>query len=291
MKEALKDMDRTYGVEIEFTCSDLRNGVAAALTAAGIPCQNEGYNHTTRRNWKIVYDASVGYGDDAMELVSPPLKGMDGLEQIEKVCAVLKSLNARITKNCGLHVHHDAKRFKAENLRRIVQLYAAFESELDKMMPESRRVQNNRYTKSLKHGFDNLQFDTNYAGRIADAQNVNYRSESRYYKININAFHQHGTIEFRHHGGTVDAQKIIAWVILTQRMVERCKGTRPAPVKEVKQWRDVLSACGIPNIALEKLPEGEAKLVQYTIDRREFFRKEASRRNARQNARRARACA
>lgn len=44
---------------------------------------------------------------------------------------------------------------------------------------------------------------------------------SRYFKINFESFATHGTVEFRHHSGTTEYEKIVNWVKLTQAMVER----------------------------------------------------------------------
>jgi Putative amidoligase enzyme len=39
------------------------------------------------------------------------------------------------------------------------------------------------------------------------------------------AFWRHGTVEFRHHSGTVEADKIINWVSLTQHLLENACAT------------------------------------------------------------------
>ena len=56
----------------------------------------EGYNHTTRPYWKIVTDASVSH--EGLEIVSPVLKGQDGLNQLEKVLKALNQVELRLTK-------------------------------------------------------------------------------------------------------------------------------------------------------------------------------------------------
>ena len=79
---------RRFGVEFEaYNVNEdtLRN----ALENAGIHCEIERYNHTTRGYWKIVSDASLS-GNNTFELVSPILKGEAGLLELEKVCKVLE---------------------------------------------------------------------------------------------------------------------------------------------------------------------------------------------------------
>ena len=41
----------------------------------------------------------------------------------------------------------------------------------------------------------------------------------RYYGTNLCALQKYGTIEFRYHSGTVDAEKIIAWVRILNAIV------------------------------------------------------------------------
>ena len=44
------------------------------------------------------------------------------------------------------------------------------------------------------------------------------RGAARYKKLNLMSFWQHGTVEFRHHQGTVEAQKAENWVRMCLRM-------------------------------------------------------------------------
>ena len=36
----------------------------------------------------------------------------------------------------------------------------------------------------------------------------------------MTAFTKHGTVEFRHHGGSLNANKVWSWMVFTQAMVE-----------------------------------------------------------------------
>lgn len=193
--------NRTYGIEIELIHND-KHAMARAINAAGIEIEVEGYNHTTRNHWKIVPDGSVHGG---YEVVSPKLQGTNGLRQIKTVCDTLVAHGAKINKSCGLHVHHDARDYRTENFTNLFNLYRRGEHIMDSMLPLSRRGNNNQYCQTL--------------------QNITAVPVSRYYKVNFQAFHVHGTVEFRHHSGSVEAEKIINWVLLTQRIVERCKKT------------------------------------------------------------------
>lgn len=80
--------DKEFGVEFEaynVNKTTLRN----KLVAAGINCEVAGYTHATTRYWKIVTDGSLS-GTNTFELVSPILRGEQGLDEVMKVCRVLK---------------------------------------------------------------------------------------------------------------------------------------------------------------------------------------------------------
>lgn len=268
MKTALKDDNRTYGVEMEVVSALTGHEIARALTAAGLPCQYEGYNHRTRNQWKIVYDSSVNSrGRRGLELVSPPLKGKEGLDQIELVCSVLNGLDVKINRTCGLHVHHDAKGFGADNFVRIMNYYARIEKHLDSMMPASRRANANGFLRSCA---DHRLGSPTY---LAEAQfSSRSRSDIRYAKVNVNAFHQHGTVEFRHHAGTIDADKIVAWVILTQRIVDKFKGTRKVATCKTSSWKKELKGLGFNTDKMSEMTDDERAVVEYTQRRIAHFK-------------------
>jgi len=202
--------DRTYGVEIEFYAKLDRFHVSILLNRAGVDCRDERYNHETTRYWKIVTDGSLRRhcpaGYFGMELVSPILKGANGLAQIRKVCEVINrhEVGLKITKACGLHVHHGAEGFRTRQFNNLLRMYKYYEDELDSLVAPSRR-------KNRNHQY------------CATVQNtdVDYLMIERYCKLNLCSFERHGTIEFRHFNGTADADKICGWVNLTQAMTER----------------------------------------------------------------------
>ncbi len=198
----MKNNKRTFGIEIELVHGN-KYAMRDALQRAGIDCEVEGYNHTTRPHWKIVTDSSIRGG--GYELVSPILKGEEGLDEVRRVCEVLNAQGATVNRSCGLHVHHGAGDLKEKHLRNLLNLYRRSEGVIDTMMPVSRRASNNTYCETLRH--------------LREGE----RPWGRYYKLNLESLHVHGTVEFRQHSGTVDAEKITNWVKITQMMVERSK--------------------------------------------------------------------
>lgn len=209
---------RTFGVEIEILApvGMTRATMADLVTAAGIDCRAESYGHVQPTQWKIVTDGSLR-GGNGMEIVSPPLAGEAGLEQVRKVCAALTRAGCRVNRSCGLHVHVEARSLGLDAIKRLVGLYLSGESVIDSLLPLSRRGGANMYCKSLT-GANRTAIDTAYnVAGVASA--VSGGRVDRYVKLNLCSFWRHGTVEFRQHSGTVDGEKAIQWIRLCLRMV------------------------------------------------------------------------
>lgn len=214
-----------FGVEIEafgVTTSNL----LTSLRAAGISVQDTGYSHRTREYWKIVTDSSIA-GTNPFELVSPILQGLEGLVELAKVCRALHGCNAKVNKSCGMHIHFDASGFDFETWKRLLKNYADLELEIDSFMPNSRRANNAYYCASMRK--QNYRAKINLA-READgiAMSLNNLKTAlglsdRYYKVNLQAYWDHKTIEFRQHAGTVSYEKISNWVLFLARLIDFSK--------------------------------------------------------------------
>ena len=225
-------MSRTFGIEIEAYDAS-RGDVAAAIRNAGIHCICESYSHQTQSNWKVVTDASVPGG---FEVVSPILQGEDGIQQVIKVMNAIALVGAKVNKKCGLHVHVGASDLTIPELKNIAKNYAFFEDFFDGIMPASRRCNNNRYIQSLRSRFGDYSHAS--AGRAHAAidactsidQIVSVlNGGNRYHKLNFVSYWRHGTIEFRQHSGTVDAEKAVRWINLLMAFVDRAAKSRIRP--------------------------------------------------------------
>lgn len=205
-------MERKFGIELEIV-GITQHAALKALKAVNIKVHSEGYNHTTKKHWKIVPDGSVVGG---FEVVSPILKGEAGLDEAEIVARALEDAGAYANKNCGFHVHFDASGLETRQLKNIIRRYADHECEIDAFMPQSRRGNANKYCKALDW-ISTTEFETaNTAIELADAQ------PSRYYKVNLKSYQRHGTIEFRQLSGTVNAMKVCNWVRFLSEFMDEC---------------------------------------------------------------------
>ena len=192
-----------FGVEIEaYNCS--RERLARELQDAGIQVSVEGYNHDARNHWKLVTDSSLE-GRDTFELVSPILVGEDGLHELETVCWVLDACDVKVNESCGFHVHMDASDFNMDAWKNLALSYKHIERIIDSFMPRSRR--DNRYCKSMRSLSE---------ARIARAATIRDLQQAfdnnRYYKVNLEAYSRHRTVEFRQHSGTINFAKMEKWI-------------------------------------------------------------------------------
>ena len=215
--------DRGFGIELEMVGVTAAKA-ARALTAAGVTTVSEDYNHETRTHWKLVTDSSIGRS--GVELVSPILKGEDGLRQVRTVCDVLTRIGATVNTKTGFHVHHDITGYTLRDWKMLLLQYIKHEDTVSAFLPVSRHA--NRYCKklstrwsSLDAAFADIQKQTTVENLMMVANGYD-----RYYTINVTNWSLRGSVEFRQHCGTVDADKVVSWVLLTQAMVEYAKVLR-----------------------------------------------------------------
>ncbi|WP_375560294.1 amidoligase family protein [Bernardetia sp. OM2101] len=209
--------NRQFGVEIEAYNVD-KQTLKRALVRLGVKVEVERYNHATKKHWKIITDGSIR-GNQGFEIVSPILKGKNGLDQLEKVCRALKECNTFINKSCGVHIHFDAKKFGVEQFKNIMLNYADLEKVIDNFLPKSRRANNNGYCKSIK----------NHKTKIESASTINELTNAiptRYNKLNTQSYTRYKTIEFRQHSGTIEFEKISNWILFLHNLVEYSKDKR-----------------------------------------------------------------
>jgi hypothetical protein len=227
---------RKFGVEIELIApvGMSRADMAARLTEAGVPAFDGGNYHSHSRvsdKWKFEGDGSLPR-DTGMELVSPPLEQSE-LSTIERVCETLEQSGCSVNKQCGLHVHVSASDLQVNALKRLAALYMEHEKVIDAMLPASRRASNSTYCRTLTAADMTALSRATSAQDIAqaispDVSTIGYgrlrgqtrRTATKNMKLNFQPFWRLGTVEFRHHSGTIDASKIVKWIQLCIRMVE-----------------------------------------------------------------------
>ena len=195
-------MTRRFGVEIELVGTTIPR-VQDAFDAAGIDLVQQEYNHRTATCWKIVPDSSLTLG--GFEVVSPILVGEAGLQTVRKVAAALNAAGASVDRSCGFHVHVDARDLGIDSIVQVAARYNRFENDINTFMPASRRE--SRYCQPISNLFENHSIERILRGGTGYLAHVD-----RHHKVNLAAFARHGTVEFRQHSGTVNANKMEKWV-------------------------------------------------------------------------------
>lgn len=216
---------RRFGVEIEFIGDGY--AVERAMRDLGLVCNVEHYNHQVRAGWKIVPDASVSRG---MELVSPPLRGANGREQVKKACRALAAAGATINGSCGLHVHHDCNDLTGAQLAKLGRAWARNQRSTDNLVARSRRGAYSQWCRPLSESeVQRLESLPATAVREGLQRAVQSTYIDRYRSINFSCFPRYGTVEIRQHQGTLNAKKILAWVAYGQAFIRAAKSSAPIP--------------------------------------------------------------
>jgi hypothetical protein len=112
-----------------------------------------------------------------------------------------------------LHIHFDASKFKLKQFKNLILNYADMESVIDTFLPNSRRASNNTYCKSI----------ISHKTAIENASTINQLTDAipqRHSKLNTKSYVKYKTIEFRHHSGTVEFDKIQNWILFLHNLVE-----------------------------------------------------------------------
>lgn len=217
---------RPFGIEIE-AFGITREAARLAVQNAGLAVQSDydpPYTHRTTNYWKLVTDASVS--GEGWEAVSPILRGMPGVDEAVKAAMALDAAGAEVDRSCGLHVHVDASDLSPEEINEILTRYARYETQIDAFMPLSRRENNNHYCRSVKDLLQNYTLgplDRGVRTFLREFPDTGCGNSRRFYKINLVAYVRHGTLEFRHHSGTRNANKIKNWVLFVLHFVEECR--------------------------------------------------------------------
>lgn len=203
-------INRKFGIEIEFYGISTHE-VRKAMRKINVPMTA---SRTRRKNhWTLVHDVSVQ--EEGHEIVSPILKGKKGLREACKVAKALREAGAKVDATCGLHVHIDASDLNGAQMKNILLRYAKYENEIEEFFPVSRKE--SEYSRSVTRYID----DQSFLWRTEPQQIAIWCDH--YDCLSLESYMTHGTIEFRHHSGTLSAEKIETWVLFIQNFVQVSK--------------------------------------------------------------------
>ena len=216
--------NRNFGIEIEFQRDGSNQEILGLLDSNGIKVRETGYEHTTGQTekWTLKPDGSLG--TRGMELVSPILHGQEGIDQVKKVARILSDIGYADSR-CGIHVHHEvgktADRIQKRTIRNVYKVYRSAQKELN-----SRVFEESRHYNSYCAPLPELQV----------VSSTRLRRLSRYHAVNFASVDIFGTIEFRQYQGCLDQDKLEAWIVLSQAIVEYAAQVQTVCDKEVEKF-------------------------------------------------------
>lgn len=203
---------RTFGVELEtaecYGFSDL-----------------DGETH-----FSVKEDRSIS----GMEFVSEVLRGDRGIDAVTEFCRRANRLGFDVDYKCGYHLHigvddlDDTQRFA------VMLAYRYTEGVWSTFVDDDRATEN---TFCLKLPFDAA------GGGVASWNDVVAKAGGNRHKwVNVCAYAEHGTIEIRLHGGTLNAEDVTNWVCGHLRFVDHFAAMTPAEVHAYFASRVTLNA-------------------------------------------------
>jgi hypothetical protein len=202
--------DRACGIELETVfCGD---GSAQDIADE---C-NANFSHTS--------DGSIS--GEGVEFISKPMIGDQLFEEVDKITDWLHNNSFSVNRSCGYHLHIDARDLYWPELTGIMLLGNACEDIMYSMMPASRSKSNwcRKTPIPSKRLFiiqSNRDFIDSWYNGSDSRQNNDKYNDSRYHGINMHSRVYLGTIEFRHHSGTTNPEKIKNWITICQSLVEK----------------------------------------------------------------------
>ena len=202
----------TFGIEIEFYSETDRSDIRSELERADMDARSGDYRDWNRESWVVKSDGSIEPPREryiGTEIASPILTYNNIDTEITKVCEVLTSVDAKVNRSCGLHVHLGEHNFTGKRRSKIAYEFIRNENTIDKLMPESRRRSNNTYCTGWED--DRIEY---YQRNLKDKtarQEIKgiVNPDGRYKKVNMQT--PYTTIESRQHSGTTNQIKIIHW--------------------------------------------------------------------------------
>lgn len=120
-------------------------------------------------------------------------------DMIRNICAYLKD-RAYVNKTCGTHVHFDMRHVPKSDVVLYGKRLARCVKVLKTILPPSRRE--NHYCLNEINDIDR-------ASGTGD----------RYAFVNLHSWARHCTLEVRGHSGTIDAEKILHWIQICQKIM------------------------------------------------------------------------
>lgn len=277
------DVEKTY----KFPKLGFRTNPSKRYIAAEIEIGVANQDKTTEildtiKKWggSIVDDGSLPK-PTGFEINTAPANGELYVKQINEICEALEKQQCKITPECGLHVHVDARDFSYTDLKKLLILYEQIEPGIFSIIAPDRvnstfcRPCGGAFAKGLQtvkpddlktriignvYGLGENPIIT--SNSMEEIRRHKYNN-SRYSAMNVHSWFMtgRGTIESRVHQGTKSPKHIINWGILWAGILDYAVKTPESDIINMK------------GSSVEKLvevaPTNDVK--EWVVARREYF--------------------
>ena len=247
--------------------------------------------------WKITTDLSIRSEDGrsifGLEFVTPKMIGGRGLYEVETVADELQRIGFATNNTTALHVHVSVEDLTNEQILRLCEYQAVFETVIDQFMTVPRRGDYSRYCRSNLRSMSatrNVEEILDRFRKVDVSRSINplirffcprlsaVRNSHRNHKVNLlllartKRLTPGRRIEFRQHQGSCDRQEIGAWVSLLLKWVATAhKLPRPGPREGTVEnfWKiiDDPQLKTYYTVKMQTLPTA----VDFTYDSRELY--------------------
>lgn len=258
----------TFGVEIEFYTDDWglidlvdesflsTSGIGYLASALGLRVSD------LSSGWSLTGDDSLSseWGWDGLELVSPPLCGAEGLEELLKVVGALKDMGCTVqdgesNDSCGAHVHvgidsildqlEPQHRDGSTFLERVLKVFSQHEHALFAIGGVGSRIDGD-YAQSVKRAECH---QGNLKGKTVD--DYVQQDFTRYRTLNFKSLSKHGTLEFRIFAGSLEPVDWLGYVLTALGICQRA--AESGTVHGFDTRTEVTHVCGDFESAVERL--------------------------------------
>lgn len=215
----------TFGVELEIVGISQDQAADALHVVLGYRPRVTGYHgDSSYSQWTSQSDCSLrSHNRLSAELVSPVLSGQSGFDELKTVMDALAAAGASVNVSCGTHVHHGVDHLTFDQMSLFVENLYAAQPALTALVSRSRRRGQYPGSALTERQVNRVKsLGTYYSNGDAWKSRLTYEANNgnRYTRFNFTKFTRTGTVEFRQHQGTLDFEKLSAWIRLAQAIVE-----------------------------------------------------------------------
>ena len=225
--------DRTFGIEIEINNTDPNS--SESYSTGLISAYHESLKDVFE-GWDAKGDGSLR-GNFQVELVSPPLLGMDGVHELKwALDKINKKFNPDITERCGIHVHVGVHDYRWQDAKRLWTIMSWMEPYIYAMLPPSRRE--SQYCHPLQTSPHNVFCSpalwAKWSGNSVASQYAQpgwqHSGHARYAGFNMSDIAKRGCVEFRYMVGSTDEELLVNWCEFLVNLCDKATGKDDFPL-------------------------------------------------------------